>query len=76
MSEKELIIDTRGLRCPIPVLKASKVLESMNSGQVMKLLTTDPSTKIDVPRLVERTGDKLISVEEEEDVLVFTIKKI
>ncbi len=72
---RETVIDTRGLRCPIPVLKASKVLESMASGEIMKLYTTDPSTKIDIPRLVERTGDKLISVEEEKDVFVFVIQK-
>lgn len=72
---KETIIDTRGLRCPIPVLKASKVLESMKPGELMKLYSTDPSTKIDIPRLVERTGDKLISLEEENDVFVFVIQK-
>lgn len=57
------------------MLKASKVLETMKPGEVMKLYTTDPSTKIDIPRLVERTGDKLLSVEEKEDVLVFCIQK-
>ena len=42
-------IDTRGLNCPLPILKAKKALADMASGQVLKVVATDPGSNRDFP---------------------------
>ena len=57
-SDKE--IDTRGLNCPLPILKAKKALADMASGQVLKVLATDPGSVRDFQAFARQTGNELV----------------
>jgi tRNA 2-thiouridine synthesizing protein A len=50
------IVDARGLRCPLPVLKAEKALEQMKPGALLVVLATDPIAKVDIPLFCRRRG--------------------
>ena len=56
--QKEL--DTRGLNCPLPILKAKKALADMASGQVLKVLATDPGSVRDFQAFAKQTGNELV----------------
>ncbi len=53
-------IDTRGLNCPLPILKAKKALSDMVSGQVLKVLATDPGSLRDFQAFARQTGNELL----------------
>ena len=71
----EQTLDLRGLRCPLPALKARKVLAKLVPGDALVLECTDPLTAIDIPNLVRETGDVLESNHESSGLLVFRIRK-
>jgi tRNA 2-thiouridine synthesizing protein A len=53
-------IDTRGLNCPLPILKAKKALSEMSSGQVLKVVATDPGSVRDFQAFARQTGNELV----------------
>jgi tRNA 2-thiouridine synthesizing protein A len=53
-------IDTRGLNCPLPILKAKKALADMNAGDVLKVLATDPGSMRDFQAFARQTGHELM----------------
>ena len=53
-------IDTRGLSCPLPILKAKKALAELQSGQLLKVLATDPSSIRDFQAFSKQTGNELV----------------
>jgi TusA-related sulfurtransferase len=53
-------IDTSGLNCPLPILKAKKALAELNSGQVLKVIATDKSSVRDFQAFAKQTGNELI----------------
>jgi tRNA 2-thiouridine synthesizing protein A len=68
------ILDTTGLNCPLPVLKARKRLMAMAPGERLVLIATDPAAKRDVPAFCEATGHVLLElVEEASGRLVFQL---
>ncbi|RMG72502.1 MAG: sulfurtransferase TusA family protein [Nitrospirae bacterium] len=69
------VIDIKGLNCPLPVLKTKRALDFLKPGQILKVVATDPAVKKDIPALLERLGDELLSTEEQEGEVVFYIKK-
>jgi tRNA 2-thiouridine synthesizing protein A len=71
--DKEL--DTSGLSCPLPILKAKKVLNEMASGQVLKIIATDPGAVKDMQSFSRQTGHPLLSSTEEGSSFVFLLKK-
>jgi tRNA 2-thiouridine synthesizing protein A len=56
--DKEL--DTRGLNCPLPILKAKKALAELGSGQMLKVVATDPGSVRDFQAFAKQTGNELI----------------
>ena len=60
-ADKEL--DTRGLNCPLPILKAKKALAELASGQVLKVLATDPGSLRDFQAFARQTGHALLAQE-------------
>ena len=56
-------IDTRGLNCPLPILKAKKALSEMLSGQVLKVVATDPGSVRDFQAFAKQTGNELVEQE-------------
>ena len=73
MTEKK--IDLRGLKCPLPALRARKALGALKKGDVLIAECTDPLAALDIPNLLNQTGDKLESSSRDNDVLVFRIRK-
>ena len=71
----DVILDTKGMICPLPVLKAKKAIDALMEGQVLGILSTDAATLSDIPRLVQRLGLDLIETREESDVIEFYIKE-
>jgi tRNA 2-thiouridine synthesizing protein A len=71
--DKEL--DARGLNCPLPILKAKKSLNDMASGQVLKIISTDPGSVKDMQAFSSQTGNQLLSSAEENKEFVFFLKK-
>jgi TusA-related sulfurtransferase len=53
-------IDTRGLNCPLPILKAKKALADMSSGEVLKVLATDTGSLRDFQAFARQTGNELV----------------
>ena len=54
-------IDTRGLNCPLPILKAKKALADMLSGEVLKVVATDPGSVRDFQAFARQTGNELVA---------------
>jgi TusA-related sulfurtransferase len=53
-------IDTRGLNCPLPILKAKKALTDMQTGQLLKVVATDPGSVRDFQAFAKQTGNELV----------------
>lgn len=68
-------LDARGLLCPLPVLKARKVLERVAPGACLRVLADDPAAVIDMPHFCAEAGHELISVEDRADGQLYTIRK-
>ena len=71
--DKEL--DVRGLNCPLPILRTKKSLVDMTSGQVLKILATDPAAAIDFQVFAEQTGNELLTSSETGGEFTFYMKK-
>jgi len=71
--QKEL--DTRGLNCPLPILRAKKALADMDSGQVLRVIATDPGSVKDFAAFCKQTGNPLLSSEESPTEFTFVIAK-
>ena len=54
-------IDTRGLNCPLPILRAKKALSDMKTGQVLKIVATDPGSMRDFQAFSKQTGNELLA---------------
>jgi len=68
-------LDVRGLNCPLPVLRAKKSLADMASGQVLKILATDPAAELDFKVFSMQTGNELLSSQTVDAEFVFFMKK-
>jgi tRNA 2-thiouridine synthesizing protein A len=71
--DKEL--DARGLNCPLPILRAKKALTDMASGQVLRILATDPGSVKDFQAFSKQTGNALLSSETADTEFIFFMKK-
>ena len=68
-------LDCRGLSCPLPVLKTKKAVDGMTSGQVLKLIATDPGSVNDINAWTRRTGNELVGHEQGGSEYTFHIRK-
>jgi len=71
--DKEL--DARGLNCPLPILKAKKALTDMTSGQVLRIMATDPGSVKDFEAFSKQTGNALVSHSATASEFTFFLKK-
>ncbi|HEX4113080.1 MAG TPA: sulfurtransferase TusA family protein [Stellaceae bacterium] len=69
------ILDAKGLKCPLPVLKARKAMKQIAVGGVLRVLATDPGAVGDFQHFCEVTGNRLLGHTEKDGVLVFEIEK-
>jgi tRNA 2-thiouridine synthesizing protein A len=68
-------LDAKGLLCPLPVLKARKRLQSLASGQVLRMEADDPAAVIDVPHFCTEAGHTLIGTEDIAGAQIYLIRK-
>jgi tRNA 2-thiouridine synthesizing protein A len=68
-------LDARGLLCPLPVLKARKRLAGLASGQVLRMLATDPAAVVDVPHFCAEAGHQLLGAVEAEGAVAYFIRR-
>lgn len=71
----DILLDTKGLQCPRPLLKAKQVLESMEPGKILEVVANDPSTKTTFPAYTKRSGDDLLNIREDGGIIHFFIRK-
>ena len=71
----DIELDCSGLLCPLPVYRTSLALGQLSTGQVLRLVTTDPGSLEDIPALARQTGNTLLSAERHQDHQVFRIEK-
>ena len=68
-------INLRGLKCPLPALRTRKALRAMAAGDVLVVECTDPLAAIDIPNLINQTGDTLEGTSQADKVITFRIRK-
>jgi tRNA 2-thiouridine synthesizing protein A len=68
-------LDARGLNCPLPILKAKKALADLGSGQVLKVLSTDPGSLRDFQAFARQTGNEMLGQSEADKVWTFFLKR-
>ncbi len=68
------VLDTKGLNCPLPILKTKKALNQVPSGGVLQVLSTDPGSVADFAAFCRQTGNELIESKTEGDAFIFLIR--
>lgn len=68
-------IDTRGLNCPLPILKAKKALAEMQSGDLLRVVATDPSSTRDFQAFARQTGNELVAQETRADEFIHVLRR-
>ncbi len=68
-------VDARGLKCPLPILKAKKALNDMQTGEVLRVLATDPGSVRDFNAFARQTGNALLSHEENDAEFTFFLRR-
>jgi len=71
--DKEL--DAKGLNCPLPILRTKKALAELTTGQVLKVIATDPGSVKDMQAFAKQTGNELVSSAEAAGEFTFFMKK-
>jgi tRNA 2-thiouridine synthesizing protein A len=71
----EKTLNLRGLKCPLPALRTKKALGSVASGDILIVECTDPLTAVDIPNLLNQTGDLLEDTRKDKKLLTFRIRK-
>jgi len=75
MAEYDQELDATGLNCPLPILRAKKALTSLESGQVLRIIATDPGSVKDFEAFAKQTGNELLESKEEGGKFYFLLKK-
>ena len=70
-----IMLDLKGLKCPLPALRLRKALKGMRPGEGVEVACTDPLARIDIPNLLRETGDVLEGVGDTDGVLLFRVRK-
>ncbi len=68
-------LDAKGLLCPLPVLKARKRLQALESGQILRMEADDPAAIVDVPHFCAEAGHELVAISEDDRAQVYLIQK-
>jgi tRNA 2-thiouridine synthesizing protein A len=68
-------LDTRGLNCPLPILKAKKALAEMSSGEMLKVIATDPGSMRDFQAFARQTGNELVEQSSVADEFIHVLRR-
>lgn len=73
MDQDPIVLDLRGLNCPLPVLKTRRVLARLSAGTRLAVTATDPMSAIDIPHMCAEDGHALVEMQRDERALTFVI---
>jgi tRNA 2-thiouridine synthesizing protein A len=71
----DLVLDAKGMNCPLPILKTKKALQTLQPGALLEVLATDPGAAADFESFCRQTGNQLVSSSKEGDVFKFVLKR-
>ena len=74
--EADRVLDVRGTLCPMPIIEVKRAIDQAASGQIIKVLATDPGSLSDMPAWARRTGNKLLQATQEDGIFVFFVQKV
>ena len=74
-AKQNKVLDTSGLCCPMPIVHTNKAIRSIESGELLEIVATDPGTENDIPSWCERTGHQLLESRVENGHYTYLIKK-
>ncbi len=69
------ILDTKGMNCPLPILKAKKAIKGLSAGETLQVLSTDPGSVKDFEAFCRSTGNELLETSEADGVFTYMIRK-
>jgi tRNA 2-thiouridine synthesizing protein A len=73
--EANQTLDARGLNCPLPILRAKKTLNAMQSGETLKVISTDPGSLKDMTAFCAQTGNTLLASQQTDREFEFFVRK-
>lgn len=73
--EANQTLDARGLNCPLPILRTKRSLTALRSGDILKVISTDPGSLKDIDSFCAQTGNELISSQQQGKEFEFIIRK-
>ena len=68
-------VDARGLNCPLPILKAKKALSELHSGDLLRVISTDPGSVRDFQAFAKQTGNELVEQQSTPDEFVHVLRR-
>jgi tRNA 2-thiouridine synthesizing protein A len=71
----DVVLDAKGMNCPLPILKTRKALQTMQPGGLLEVLATDAGSVADFESFCRQTGNQLVSSTKEGDVYKFVLKR-
>jgi tRNA 2-thiouridine synthesizing protein A len=75
MNDATETLDASGLACPMPVVKTKMAINKLESGQTLKVISTDRGSLSDIPAWAESTGNRLLEQEEQDGTYMFLLEK-
>ena len=76
MTNADQTLDTKGMTCPMPVLKTKKTMKGMDVGKILEVIASDPGSVNDIPAWCRTTGQELLNQEQKGEIYHFLIKKL
>ncbi len=74
--KEDQVLDCSGMLCPLPVVKTSKAIKSMEVGQVLKMVATDPGAPPDMEAWARQTGNELLDSHQEGGKFIFYFRRV
>ena len=72
----KLSLDFKGLLCPMPVVKLAQAMKQVQVGETVEAIATDPGVMADIPAWARSTGNELVSLEKQEKIYKFVVKRV
>ena len=74
-AEDVTLLDVKGLKCPMPLLKAKKALNGLDPGALLRVIATDPGSEKDFETFSAQSGHALLEFEQKENTFVYLLRK-
>ncbi len=71
-----VVLDLKGLLCPMPVVKMAGAIKKIEVGQIIEATATDPGVMADIPAWAKSTGNEVVKMEREGKVITFWVKRL